>query len=673
MANSLISRWTSRLLALPRRGKQLIVMGADVLSGWLALWLAFTLRLEVWHWPTTDQLWIYAAVPLLFGPIFIRHGLYRAIFRYTGLATMRTLLKASVLYGFVLIALVFITFPAGVPRSVGILQPIIFLLLVSNSRVWARYWLSRGSRRGLRQRLLIYGAGSAGAQTAAAVANGDEFRLMGFVDEDPSKIGQHINGVRVFGPAEIASVVERLEVTDILLALPSVSRSRRRGIIAGLHSLPVHVRTLPGMADLASGRVSIADFRELDLEDLLGREPVQPNHALLARDLADKTVLVTGAGGSIGSELCRQLVVERPARLILLDHNEFGLHTIQVELDALVQAEHQQPAAGRSLPQVVALLGSVRDFRHISDVFRAYRPDTVYHAAAYKHVPMVERNVCEGVANNVLGTLNVARAAIESGTSSFVLVSTDKAVRPTNVMGASKRVAELILQALASEIMVRFDGESDVAGIARNRTRFSMVRFGNVLGSSGSVVPLFRKQIETGGPVTLTHPDVTRYFMTIPEAAQLVLQAGAMGEGGEVFLLDMGQPVRIIELARRMIELSGRTVLDEHNPDGDIEIMITGLRPGEKLFEELLIGDDPLSTAHPRIMKARENFLSWKELAPRLVTLEAATRRNDVEIARGILQQLVSGYKAADDVFDLIAHANPPPSSTASARAATTI
>jgi FlaA1/EpsC-like NDP-sugar epimerase len=287
MANSLPSRLTSRLLALPRRGKQLIVMGADLLSGWLALWLAFTLRLEVWHWPSIDQLWIYAAVPLLFGPIFIRHGLYRAIFRYTGLATMRTLLKASVLYGVVLMAVVFVTFPAGVPRSIGILQPIIFLLLVSNSRAWARYWLSRGSRRALRQRLLIYGAGSAGAQTAAAVANGDEFTLLGFVDDDPSKIGQHINGVPVFGPGEIASSVERLEVTDILLALPSVSSSRRREIIAGLRSLPVHVRTLPGMADLAAGRVSIADFRELDLEDLLGREPVQPNPALLARDLAD--------------------------------------------------------------------------------------------------------------------------------------------------------------------------------------------------------------------------------------------------------------------------------------------------------------------------------------------------------------------------------------------------
>jgi FlaA1/EpsC-like NDP-sugar epimerase len=533
------------------------VIAADVIAAWLALWLAFTLRLEIWHWPSKDQLWIYAAAPLLFIPVFIRFGLYRAIFRYTGLATMQTLLKAATLYGVLLMALVFITFPAGVPRSVGVLQPIIFLGLISNSRAWARFWLNRGTRRGLGHRLLIYGAGAAGAQTAAAIANGGEFRLLGFVDGDPAKIGRHINGVPVFGPSEVASVVERLEVSDILLALPSVSTQRRREIIASLRSQPVHVRTLPGMADLASGRVSLSDFRELDLEDLLGREAVQPNHALLARDLAGKVVLVTGAGGSIGSELCRQIVSEHPTKLVLVDHNEFGLYAIQQELEAITAeaGRDMSPSPVGPRPELIALLGNVRDYRRISDIFRSYRPDTVYHAAAYKHVPMVEHNPCEGVNNNVLGTLNVARAAVENAASGFVLVSTDKAVRPTNIMGASKRVAELILQALASESMVRFGDRTDVAAIARNRTRFCMVRFGNVLGSSGSVVPLFRKQIEAGGPVTLTDPDVTRYFMSIPEAAQLVLQAGAMAEGGEVFVLDMGQPVRIIDLARRMIEL----------------------------------------------------------------------------------------------------------------------
>jgi FlaA1/EpsC-like NDP-sugar epimerase len=641
-------RW---LLNLPRRAKQTVVVVGDIVAAWTAMWLAFTLRLEAFGLPTSQQLWIYAAAPSIFVPVFIHFGLYRAIFRYTGLATMQTLLKAALIYGLLLLALVLLTFPAGVPRSVGVLQPILFLVLVSNSRTWARFWLSQGTRRELRQRLLIYGAGDAGAQTAAAVANGGEFELLGFVDDDAAKIGRHINGVPVFAPNEIAETVERLGVSDILLALPSASRQRRHQIIEGLRSLPVHMRTLPGMADLATGRVSVSDFRELDLEDLLGRDPVPPNSALLARDLEGKVVLVTGAGGSIGSELCRQILAEHPATLLLVEHNEFGLYTIHQELEVTLK-ERSPP--GHAAPELVPLIGNVRDYRRMSDIFRAYQPDTVYHAAAYKHVPLVEHNPCEGVANNVLGTLNVARAAMEFGTASFVLVSTDKAVRPTNVMGASKRIAELILQALAAETMVRYDDEASVAGLARNRTRFAMVRFGNVLGSSGSVVPLFRKQIEAGGPITLTHPEVTRYFMTIPEAAQLVLQAGAMGQGGEVFVLDMGQPVRIIELARRMVELSGHTVRDEYNSEGDVEISITGLRPGEKLYEELLIGDDPSPTAHPRIMKAREGYRPWSELRPWLARLERATQANDVDEVRKVLQQLVSGYQPADEIVDWI-------------------
>jgi len=640
-----------RLLGLPRHGKQAVVIAADVLLAWLAMWLAFTLRLEVWHFPGWQQLWIYFASPAIFLPLFIRFGLYRAIFRYTGLATMQTLLKAAAIYGSLLLFLVLVTFPAGVPRSVGVLQPILFLVLVSNSRAWARFWLNRGAQLERRHRLLIYGAGSAGAQTAAAITNAGEFELLGFVDDDVRKMGRHINGVPVFGPQDVAETVEQLGISDILLALPSASRQRRHQIIEGLRSLPVHIRTLPGMADLASGRVSVSDFRELDLEDLLGRDPVPPNSALLARDLALKVVLVTGAGGSIGSELCRQILTERPAKLLLVDHNEFGLYAIHLELEAMLQ---ERISLGQTVPDLVPLLGNVRDYRRMSDICRAYQPDTVYHAAAYKHVPMVEHNPCEGVANNVLGTLNLARAAMECAAATFVLISTDKAVRPTNVMGASKRIAELILQALAADTMVRYDDEAPVTGLVRNRTRFAMVRFGNVLGSSGSVVPLFRKQIEAGGPITLTHPDVTRYFMTIPEAAQLVLQAGAMGEGGEVFVLDMGQPVRIIELARRMVQLSGYGVRDEANPDGEIEIQITGLRPGEKLYEELLIGDDPSPTAHPRIMKAREGFRAWGELRPWLIRLERATQTNDVEAVRGVLQDLVSGYQPADEIVDWI-------------------
>ena len=639
------------LLTLPRGGKQAVVILADVLAAWLAIWLAFTLRLESWHAPTLSQAWIYVAAPAIFLPVFIRFGLYRAIFRYTGLATMQTLLKAALIYGVLLLSLVLLTFPAGVPRSVGVLQPILFLVLVSNSRTWARFWLNQGSRRDSRHRLLIYGAGDAGAQTAAAIASGGEFELLGFVDDDAAKIGRHINGVPVFGPNDVAATVERLHVSDILLALPSATRQRRHQIIEGLHSVPVHIRTLPGMADLAAGRVAISDFRELDLEDLLGRDPVAPNSALLARDLAGKVVLVTGAGGSIGSELCRQIIAEHPARLLLVDHSEFELYTIHQELEANLKTSRLR---GLAAPELVPLLGNVRDHLRMTDICRAYPPDTVYHGAAYKHVPLVEQNPCEGVANNVLGTLNMARVATESGVKSFVLVSTDKAVRPTNVMGASKRIAELILQALAAETMVRYDDEAPVAGLVRNRTRFAMVRFGNVLGSSGSVVPLFRKQIEAGGPITLTHPEVTRYFMTIPEAAQLVLQAGAMGQGGEVFVLDMGQPVRIFELARRMVQLSGRTVKEDVNPEGDVEIRITGLRPGEKLYEELLIGDNPSSTAHPRIMKAQEGFRAWSELRPWLSRLDRAIQANDVPAVRDVLRQLVSGYQPADEIVDWI-------------------
>jgi len=648
MRPTLGSSLIPRLLGLPRRGKQGLVIAADILAAWFALWLAFTLRLETWHVPTTQQLWIYVASVAIFVPVFVRFGLYRAIFRYTGLATMQTLLKAALIYGCLLLILVLLTFPAGVPRSVGVLQPILFLVLVSNSRTWARFWLNSGSRRDSRHRLLIYGAGDAGAQTAAAVANGGEFELLGFVDDDATKIGRHINGVPVVAPNEVAETVDRLGVSDILLALPSASRQRRHEIIEGLRSLPVHIRTLPGMADLAAGKVSISDFLELDLEDLLGRDPVPPNPALLARDLAGKVVLVTGAGGSIGSELCRQILDERPSKLLLVEHNEFGLYSIHQELAETVS---RLSAA----IELVPLLGNVRDYRRMADICRAYQPDTVYHAAAYKHVPMVEHNPCEGLANNVLGTLSVARAAMESATASFVLVSTDKAVRPTNVMGASKRIAEMILQALAAETMVRFDADLPLAGLVRNRTRFCMVRFGNVLGSSGSVVPLFRKQIEAGGPITLTHPEVTRYFMTIPEAAQLVLQAGAMAQGGEVFVLDMGQPVRIIELARRMVQLSGHAVKEESGGEGEIEIKITGLRPGEKLYEELLIGDNPSPTAHPRVMKAREGCRSWDELRPWLLRLQRSTESNDIGDIGNVLQQLVTGYQPAAESVDWIA------------------
>ena len=615
-----------RVMAWPRLGKQLTVIVMDVVLALLATWLAFTLRLDTPHWPIGAQWYVYLLAPALALPIFIRFGLYRAIFRYTGLAALMTITQAVLLYGVALFAILLWQRWLGVPRTIGLLQPIIFLLLVGGSRALARFWLADIGGRSIASegRLLIYGAGAAGVQTAAAIANAHQFVLVGFVDDDVAKSGRSINGVTVHRPDRIADLVERRGVTDILLALPSASRGRRNEIIASLRSLPVHIRSLPGMSDLASGRVTVRDFNDLDIEDLLGRDAVAADPTVLARNIAGHVILVTGAGGSIGSELCRQILRERPRQLILLDHNEFGLYSIHHELLALCAVMH-------SPVQIVPLLGSVSNMRRLQEVCATYRPHCIYHAAAYKHVPMVESNPSEGVANNVFGTLNVARAALAAGVANFVLVSTDKAVRPTNIMGASKRMAELVLQALAAE--------SGNAG-----TRFCMVRFGNVLGSSGSVVPLFRAQLASGGPLTVTHPEVTRYFMTIPEAAQLVLHAGAMAVGGEVCVLDMGEPVQIMQLARRMVELSGLRVRDDDAPDGDIAITITGLRPGEKLFEELLIGDNPSPTAHARIMKAHEEFFPWPELEQQLRILRAAVDASDVVGIKSVLQTCVHGY-----------------------------
>ncbi len=615
------------VLAWSRGRKRLTVMGSDVLLSLLATWIAFSLRLDTLHVPTAIQARIYLIAPLIAIPIFLRLGLYRAIFRYTGQAALVATAKAIALHTLVLSVLLFSTQWEMVPRSVGILQPLVFLTLVGASRAFARFWLAglvRDHGDKATKRLLIFGAGTAGVQTAVAIAVSSQFKLVGFVDDDPAKVGRSINGVMVSAAAHVHQRVLEEGITDILLAMPSASRQRRLAIIQSLNALPVHVRTLPSMADLATGRVTVQDFRELDIEDLLGRDPVPPQPELLARDLAGKVVLVTGAGGSIGSELCRSIVLHRPRQLVLLDHNEFGLYLIHQELEALCQ--HQSLGV-----LLTPLLGSVVHADRMRTVCMDYRPSTIYHAAAYKHVPLVEGNAGEGVLNNVFGTWNMAQAALASGVQRFVLVSTDKAVRPTNVMGATKRMAELVLQALAAQ---------------SGATCFSMVRFGNVLGSSGSVVPLFRQQLASGGPLTVTHADVTRYFMTIPEAAQLVLQAGAMGQGGDVFVLDMGEPVRIVDLARRMVQLSGLSVRDAAHPDGDIAIEITGLRPGEKLFEELLIGDNPEPTAHPRIMKAQEVCLPWPVLDGHLQTLRAAASANDDAALRTVLAQCVQGFPA---------------------------
>ena len=618
----------------------MVVVALDLVLCLLSIWSAFYLRVDQTGLPLGQQKYVYLLAPLLAVPLFVRFGLYRAIFRYTGMVAMVTTAKTVGIYAALFfMALLWFRWD-GVPRSIGLIQPILFLLLVGTSRALARFWLagrSEQTRMG-GGRLLIYGAGEAGVQTASALGLSRQFQLLGFIDDDKKKAGRSINGLNIMPPDAVSAAVERMGVTDILLAIPTLDRARRNDIIASLRGLPVHVRTLPGMGDLASGRVAIQDFQELDAEDLLGRPPVPPDSVLLARKIAGKTVLVTGAGGSIGSELCRQILQERPKQLVLLEHNEFGLYTIHSELQGLCD-EQQLPV------EVVPVIASVGNFGRLREICKLYQPTTVYHAAAYKHVPLVESNPSEGVLNNVFGTLNMARAAMESSAAHFVLVSTDKAVRPTNVMGATKRMAELVLQALAASPVVQFalpDGTHSPEVV--NRTVFSMVRFGNVLGSSGSVVPLFRKQLRAGGPLTVTHEEVTRYFMTIPEAAQLVLQAGAMARGGEVFVLDMGQPVKIIDLARKIAQLAGLTVRNESNPLGDIEIKFTGLRPGEKLYEELLIGHSPEGTAHERIMKSHEEFIPWPELARTLVDLREAATQNNQTLMLQIFINLVQGY-----------------------------
>jgi len=641
----------SYLLSRPRRVKQLFVVGIDTLTCLFAVWLAFSLRLDQWHRPHGLQWIAYALAPMLMSATFIPLGLYRAVFRYTGMVAMQTVAVAvfyfSVIYALALFALRLGGLAEGVPRSLPYITFFVLLGLIGMVRSSARVWLSDLSssrRNGLHaQRVLIYGAGSSGVQTARAMAAAPEFALKGFIDDEANLQGRNINGLPVYAPSQLAEVLRIHKVESVVLAMPSVSRATRNQIIERLRAQPVHVMTLPGLSDLGDSRVRLSDLRELDIEDLLGRDPVEPDHSLLTANNFGKVVLVTGAGGSIGSELCRQLIRVRPRILLLVDTSEFAMYAIHRELEGLARLDAEHSV------QLVPLLASVRDRDLIRKIMDAWRPDTVYHAAAYKHVPLVEHNPAQGIENNVFGTLRTALAAREFGVANFVLISTDKAVRPTNIMGASKRLAELSLQALANDEADHAARTHQGSGVS---TRFSMVRFGNVLGSSGSVVPLFREQIKIGGPITLTHPDITRYFMTIPEAAQLVIQAGAMATGGDVFVLDMGEPVRIIDLASKMVELAGLSVKNEANPDGDIAVLVTGLRPGEKLYEELLIGDNPMQTSHPRIMKAREDFLTWADLRVQLDLLDAALTANDVAALRGLLQRLVSGYQAADSIVD---------------------
>ena len=657
-----LSRFAAPALALPRAVKRGVVLALDAALCILSVWLAFYLRSGSFTPLSGPAIWPAVASVVLALPIFITSGLYRAIFRYSGLPAMMALVRAMLLYGLAFAAIFTLWGVDGVPRTVGLIQPMLLLLLVGASRAAARVWLGGLYHQQLRKaslpQALIYGAGSAGRQLASAMVTSSEIRVVGFMDDDDRLHGHVLNGLPIYNPADLAELLNDRPITDVLLALPRVSRQRRNEILNALKPLKVAVRTLPGLSDIATGKVSLSDVRELDIDDLLGREPVKPNGLLLNLNTHGKTVLVTGAGGSIGSELCRQIIKTNPKQLLLVEMSEFALYQIHQELQAAVAEDWTPDQVGgdRVVVQaggveIVPLLASVCDEVRMHEIMDTWKPHTVYHAAAYKHVPLVEHNPAEGVRNNVWGTRVCAEAAMRNSVRNFVLISTDKAVRPTNIMGATKRLAEMVLQALA-EVNVAVAAQGGKAPTAR--TTFSMVRFGNVLGSSGSVVPLFREQIKNGGPITLTHADITRYFMTIPEAAQLVIQAGAMGLGGDVFVLDMGQPVKIIDLARRMVELSGMSVRDELRPDGDIAFTVTGLRPGEKLYEELLIGDNPKPTQHARIMKAHEQFLSWPLLEQKLNALSIAMSVNDVPVIRSQLQELVTGYQPSGEVVDWV-------------------
>ncbi|MHC8292816.1 polysaccharide biosynthesis protein [Pseudomonas sp. LB3P58] len=649
------------LLSLPRLQKRVLQVFVDVVSVWVALWCAFVVRLGVDELinPFTQHFWLFLCAPIVAIPLFVRFGMYRAVMRYFGNDALIAIVKAVSLSSLVLALIVYwySNHQTVVPRSIIFNYWWLSLVMIGGVRLFMRHyfmgdWFSAAQHvpfANLSNNLptvAVYGAGAAGNQLVAALRMGKVMRPVAFIDDDSSIADRVIAGLQVFGPTDIQKMIDITGAEEILLAIPSSTRARRREILGYLERFPLHVRSVPGFMDLASGRVKVDDLQEVDIADLLGRDIVPAQEELLEHCITGRAILVTGAGGSIGSELCRQILSLSPTVLILFEHSEFNLYSILSELEQRVKRESR---AVRLLP----ILGSVRNQSRLLDVIKTWQIETIYHAAAYKHVPMVEHNIAEGVLNNVIGTLNTAQAALQAGVANFVLISTDKAVRPTNIMGSTKRLAEMTLQALSRELAPVMFGDS--GNISRvNKTRFTMVRFGNVLGSSGSVIPLFHKQIKAGGPLTVTHPKITRYFMTVPEAAQLVIQAGSMGLGGDVFVLDMGEPVKIVELAEKMIHLSGLSVRTEKNPHGDISIEFSGLRPGEKLYEELLIGDNVESTQHPMIMRANEDYLPWETLKEKLTELLDAVSDDDYSRVRQLLRETVSGYSPDGEIVDWI-------------------
>lgn len=610
--------------------KRAVTLLFDFIIITLALWVAFSLRLGELYSPKDSVIWLFVIAPFIATPIFIKLGLYRAIIRYIGFHSLWVVVKAVSLYSLLLALFVLLAGIEVVPRSVHLINWLVALLMVGGSRMVVRWWLAgvvhvnaSASENAIRN-VVIYGAGSSGTQVLDQLRIKNGMKVVAFIDDETSLHSRQIRDIRVRPFSHLSRLIERYGVKDVLLAMPSVSRSRRNQVIALLEPYPVTVKTLPTLAEIVEGEVTVDDIRDVEIEDLLGRDQVLPNKSLMAKNIHNKVVMVTGAGGSIGAELCRQILQQKPKEIVLFEHSEFALYMIEHDLK-------NQPISEEVV--IKPVLGSVTDSDRVLLACQAAHVETVYHAAAYKHVPLVEQNPREAIKNNILGTLYTAEAALKSKVKDFILISTDKAVRPTNTMGASKRMAELVLQALSNKHR----------GVSA--TQFAMVRFGNVLGSSGSVIPLFKKQIKEGGPVTVTDPKIIRYFMTIPEAAQLVIQAGAMAKGGDVFVLDMGDPVKILELAKRMIHLSGLKVKGDDTPHGDIEIKFTGLRPGEKLYEELLIGNDVKNTDHEKIMRANESMIPWEELNVLIRRLQQAINDNDDVEIRAVLSEAVVGYK----------------------------
>ena len=621
--------------SLPRLHKRLISVLIDVFFIVTSFYAAYWTRIGHIK-PLDDVLTKYVVLGTLIVTIlvFTKLGLYRAVLRYLTFHALAVVSLGAVISAASISVLAFY-FDASVPRSVPIIYGAFLCLLCGGARLVVRVLVSQSNGKG-KKSVLIYGAGSAGRQLALALRSSETHKVVGFIDEDKTLYNTIIMGLKVKGISRAESLIEKHSVSQILLAVPSASRARRKEILDSLVHLSAEVLTIPDMKDIVEGKAKIDELKDVEIEDLLGRDSVAPQQALMEANIKGKVVMVTGAGGSIGSELCRQIIRQKPQSLILFELSEFGLYQLDRELSNLVSSESLSV-------EVIPLLGSVQKINRLSIAMKSFGVQTVYHAAAYKHVPLVEYNVVEGVRNNVFGTYYTAKAAIEAQVESFVLISTDKAVRPTNVMGTTKRMAELGLQALAEQENAKEHG-----------TRFCMVRFGNVLGSSGSVIPLFKKQIINGGPITVTHPDIIRYFMTIPEAAQLVIQAGAMGKGGDVFVLDMGEPVKITDLAVNLIQLSGLEVKDESNPYGDIAIEFTGLRPGEKLFEELLIGDNVSETAHPRIMTANERYLSLDKYVDLTDALDKACHNVEHDKIRELLLEAPTDFNPTDGISDLV-------------------